>query len=145
MPWPLIVLFILLGFYAIHFVIRLLWIVRSIDKLHTAICSKQVNDLAILYALGKNEWVPTYHFRYLNMEDLIKDCTDRIRRALINPFASWNMYTLLPTLDMAKKIFAAVQSGEAVTDTKEFIARTRELRNQIEEEETFRLWEENEQ
>ena len=144
MPWPVIVLFILLGFYAIHFVIRFLWIVRSIANLHTAICSKQVNDLAILYTLGKNEWVPAYHFQYLNIEDLIRDCTGRISQGLINPFASWNMYTLLPTLDMAKKIFAAVQSGEAVTDTKEFIARTRELRNQIEEEEMLRMWEENE-
>lgn len=144
MPWPIIVLLALSGAYIIYFVIRLLWISRSMDKLHTAICSKQVNDLATLYALGKHEWVPAYHFRYLNIDDLIKDCTDRLWRALFNPFASWNMYTLLPTLNMAKKIFAAVRSGEAVTDSKEFIARTRELRAQIEEEEMLRMWEENE-
>jgi hypothetical protein len=144
MPWPIIVLLALSGAYIIYFTIRLLWIARSIDKLHTAICSKQVNDLAILYALGKHKRVPVYRFRYLNIEDLIKDCTGRIYRALLNPFTSWNMYTLLPTLDMAKKIFAAVRSGEAVTDTKEYLARTRELRAQIEEEEIFKMWEENE-
>lgn len=129
----MIAFYISLGIVA-YFLARLIWIVRSLNKLHIAFAAIGLNDLALMYVSGdligimkyKNPWAE-------DIRNLIEDCGDRIRLAFLNPFFPWSKYRLLPTLDTALHLKRQVDMGAATFNEKEYLERAKAFQEQLKE------------
>ena len=147
-----IILISVLGLAALYFCYtfaRLVWLVSSIRKLHAAVQSIATNQLALLYLQGDMTAIQNYHNPYAeSFETFIDYCGERIKKLFYNPFASWNMYALLPDMQTALWLKRNIDSGVATTSQKEYSKRAQELLAQIRAdslEETYKFYTSNEE
>jgi hypothetical protein len=122
----------LAALYLWYIIVRLVWLVSSIRKLHAAVQSIATNQLALLYLQGDMTAIQNYNNPYAeSFEVFIDYCGGRIKKLFYNPFASWNMYALLPNVQTALWLKRNIDSGVATTSQKEYSKRAQELLAQI--------------
>jgi hypothetical protein len=112
--------------------IRFLWLIKSLETLHIMICSKCINDMALLYVAEKYRQIkemdcPSY-------EQFISACGDRIVKIFFNPF-KWNKYCLLPDLQTAITLKREFEAGIITDKPDESILRADAFMEQLLHEE----------
>ena len=128
----------------IFYGIRFFWLIKSLEALHTMLCSKCINDMALLYIGEKYKQImgmdcPSY-------EQFISICGDRIGKAFFNPF-KWNKYYLLPDLQTAITLKREFDAGIITDKQDEYTQRANAFMEQLDEEKRYieKLQEEEEE
>ena len=112
----------------IFYGIRLFWLIKSLETLHIMICSKCINDMALLYVGEKYKQIremdcPSY-------EQFVSACGDRISKVFLNPF-KWNKYYLLPDLQTAITLKREFEAGIITDKPDESILRADAFMEQL--------------
>ena len=111
--------------------IRFVWLIKSLETLHIMVCSKCINDMALLYVGEKYKQI--MEIQCPSHEQFIRICGDRITKIFFNPF-KWNKYYLLPDLQTAITLKREFDAGIITDKHDEYMLRANAFMEQMQEE-----------
>lgn len=129
--WFIITIISFGGLVSVFLMIKMYWARRAIDFLYILVCSKCVNDMALLFITEK--WDALQAMECPTKEQFQAACQKRINRFYLTPFASWNRWTFLPNLETARILYWDYHKGIITNDVNEYLLRANAFKEQLRE------------